>query len=177
MDDYLSKPVELDDLSDVLERWIAPESQHSRRPAERETETAPPASPPTSHNGQVAQNPSDDTPLNLQRLHNLSRGKIALQKRLLQAFLDAADSDIDALGQAMESGNLEELGKLAHRLKGSAGNVGAETFSAIASQLEQWASHTHPQSTDSPDKAQGYFQELQHQLERLQAFVQTQLQS
>jgi len=125
MDDYISKPVDIEDLVALLERWTG------------RTETETPDDK-ASQNGHCPDTESD-FPLDLQRLHKISRGKVQLQHRLIAAFLDASDTDVDDLAVAIDNNDLEAVRDRAHRLKGAAANVGARSLSQRAAELEALA--------------------------------------
>jgi HPt (histidine-containing phosphotransfer) domain-containing protein len=69
----------------------------------------------------------------------VSRGKIAVQQRLVQIFLETAPKDLAALETAISALDTSQVKYHAHRLKGSAANVGVPKMSAIAFQLEEMA--------------------------------------
>jgi HPt (histidine-containing phosphotransfer) domain-containing protein len=55
---------------------------------------------------------------------------------VLQMFLHEVPPRIDRLRNAWASGNIEELYRSAHSLKGSAGNVGAQRLYEVCKQLD-----------------------------------------
>ena len=54
-------------------------------------------------------------------------------------YIDALDAKIDEMKAAWDSGNLDELARLAHWLKGSGGTAGFGVFEAPATRLESQA--------------------------------------
>lgn len=58
---------------------------------------------------------------------------------ILDEFALHINEQIDALEVSLESRDLAECGRLAHTLKGSAGNVGAIALSRTAANIEQYA--------------------------------------
>ena len=78
-------------------------------------------------------------PLDLERLTRVSRGKTSLQKRLLQAFVEATEEDLRTLKVALDEQDGDRLAEIAHRLKGAAANVGATFMSDHSADLEQAA--------------------------------------
>lgn len=58
---------------------------------------------------------------------------------IIVSFADKLGSQIDAMDQHLAAGDLDELAKLAHWLKGSAGSVGFSGFTEPAATLEQAA--------------------------------------
>ncbi len=119
MDDYLAKPVRLEELQAVLAR-ISP--RLLPRP------TAEPA------NGHAAVAPFDKS-MALQRLG----GDESLYQELVVMFHRDTPSLLAEIQSAMEIRDAETLRRLAHSLKGSAAYVGAQEMSAAAYQLERLA--------------------------------------
>lgn len=64
-----------------------------------------------------------------------SGGKELVQK-ILHAFLESADENINQLKQAILKGDAESLRRSAHMLKSSSANIGAESLAGIFKQLE-----------------------------------------
>jgi HPt (histidine-containing phosphotransfer) domain-containing protein len=56
---------------------------------------------------------------------------------VLQMFLDEVPPRIDRLRNAMTAGNIEEVYRTAHSLKGSAGNIGAERLYGVCKQIDE----------------------------------------
>jgi HPt (histidine-containing phosphotransfer) domain-containing protein len=110
MDDYLSKPVQLDTLLKVLERWL---------PAE--------ASPP----------PAALDPAAIEGLRTLARASTpGLFVQIMEAFrLDAATYLI-ALRDAAARDDRVGLGRTAHALKGASLNVGATATAEMCRRIE-----------------------------------------
>lgn len=127
MNDHIAKPLDVRQLFDTLQRWIQkPLSTTGDAASEEVPDTSLPA--------------IDGLQLDvaLQRLG----GNTALLRKLLQRFCDSQQSlerDIhDALGRSQG----EDAVRLAHTLKGLAGNIGATELSRLAAQLEAALRHT-----------------------------------
>jgi HPt (histidine-containing phosphotransfer) domain-containing protein len=76
----------------------------------------------------------------LARLRELSRpGEPNILCELIDIFLAETPRQIDALRQAIKEGNAAVLWRVAHTLKGSSGNLGADHLSAACSELEKLA--------------------------------------
>ncbi len=57
---------------------------------------------------------------------------------VLQLFLEEVPPRMDRLRNACAAGNIEEVHRAAHSLKGSAGNIGAQRLSASAGSSTRW---------------------------------------
>lgn len=164
MDDYLSKPLEQDDLARVIQHWI-----WDKREGETSNEQ-PQAIYPTQYPSHFPQQEiaSDEAapPIDLERLKRVSRGKVEIQQRLLQIFMEITPKDLTALESAISDRNVAQVAYYAHRLKGSAANIGADKMSQIARELEEIARQQNLVN------AQALLTALRQSMERVQAFVQ-----
>ncbi|HET7479180.1 MAG TPA: PAS domain S-box protein [Rubrobacteraceae bacterium] len=126
MDDYVSKPVNLKKLDEVLERWIRQDSSDSLLTATI-----------TSSNGDASKTEETDATLDAAVIENLRElGGLDLLKELVDLFLDDAPVRISTLRKASREGNAEEFERTAHTLKGSCGNMGAVRMSEVSARLE-----------------------------------------
>jgi len=120
MDDYVAKPLRSDELTDALARAV---------------ETHPTPDPPGSTTTEDAMDAV--IPMDLTHLRELVGGDEEVMGEILDLFMEDAPRQIAALGEAITQGNWEEAGRLAHTLKGSASNVGAEPLRHAAWSLEK----------------------------------------
>ena len=66
-------------------------------------------------------------------------GNLELADRVLRRFRDGIDDTLTQLQVLAEADDLAALARRAHRLKGEAGNVGAERISLYAAEVEELA--------------------------------------
>ena len=127
MNDFLAKPVEPEALCQMLMKW---------RPGAK---TGPaglqpvPAMAAAGADGGVA----DD--LDVERGLRIVRGKWPTYLRLLGIFVDTQGGVAERLTACLAAGDIAEIARLAHALKGSAGNVGAIRVSSLADAVCQAA--------------------------------------
>ena len=129
MDDYISKPVKLEDLGAKIAHW---ESVSREGEAGCAAALAPgrlePGGPPAI------------APERLQTLRELDvDGDAGFFLSLLDTFLQSARADIEAIQEALERGAFGKLRDKAHSLKGSSRNIGAEGIGEICQELEALA--------------------------------------
>ena len=120
MDGYLAKPVESERLRAVIERWLPAEDQ-----------------PPEPIDGAAGTAGVDDAILDRAVLASWSGGDAAFERDVIDTFsdeLEKSERDIDA---AMRAGDLARVARAAHRLKGSALQIGAQRAGAAALALEE----------------------------------------
>jgi signal transduction histidine kinase/CheY-like chemotaxis protein/HPt (histidine-containing phosphotransfer) domain-containing protein len=145
MDDYLAKPLKLSDLQDVIGKWAESQPEPGLAPRDRETVVM-----------------DEVSPVNRAHLLEMVDGDETVVEEILQYFLQDTPRQISALGEAITCGNIEEVHRLAHTLKGSSGNVGAETLRAKAWSLEHAV---------SLDDAVTLLAECQQELAKLTAYL------
>jgi histidine phosphotransfer protein HptB len=108
-----------------------------------------------------------NTPINLQYLSQISDGDLGFELELLNLFIEDANMHIDAAEAAIEKQDFRALEREAHHLKGSSGNVGAQSMQTLAYELEQQS------LKNSFEGVTEKIQELKSYLIEVEAFVAT----
>ena len=116
MDDYLSKPVVMPRLEALLDRWAG---SRTRAPGHS---AGPPHAVPM------------DPALDLERLELLRSLGSGVLEATADAFRRESDAGLASLRRARAEGN--DLHRAAHKLKGSAGNIGALRAAELCRELE-----------------------------------------
>ncbi|MDY6804044.1 MAG: PAS domain S-box protein [Cyanobacteriota bacterium] len=125
MDDYLSKPVSMEDLEAALARWSG--EFVAREDAEKTDKiTAVPVE-------------GGESPLDSDRLLRLCGGDGELREELLQAFVEDAARDIAAAKEAIASGDAAAVSEKARGLKGSSCYLAVRRMPEVAERLEKQA--------------------------------------
>jgi two-component system sensor histidine kinase/response regulator len=123
MNDYLAKPVSLEQLGAVIRLWASKSST------------------PTPPEQNVME--GDDTHvLDRERVSSflaISRTQEGFLEGLVQTFREDVPSRLDALRAAASTGDATDLALAAHALKSSSGSVGAKRMYAVAASIEQAA--------------------------------------
>jgi CheY-like chemotaxis protein/HPt (histidine-containing phosphotransfer) domain-containing protein len=132
MDDYVTKPIDAEVLRNVVEKWAA-EILNAERTAARPAVTKAVSVPQASVPSAPLPGPA---PADLSRLQSLAEGDKAIVERLANMFLDDAGQHGKLLREAVEKGDAKRIESEAHRIKGGAGQVGAETLQGLAAELE-----------------------------------------
>ena len=131
MNDFLTKPIDPEQLLATLGRWITPA----------------PAVPPVGE-GHVAADTHTHTHiepdtqaaipgLDIATGLRLAGGKISLYRKLLGYFVTTQQDVIARIEAAFESNDHPTILRLVHTLKGVSAQVGAETVRSLAEQLER----------------------------------------
>jgi CheY-like chemotaxis protein len=123
MNDQVAKPIDLDELFDVLGKWIVP--ARPADPAGGESVTVGGDDLPTL--------PGVDTATGLARLG----GNRALYRRLLTSFRRKQAGAVGEIRDARDAGDLETATRLAHTLKGVAANLAIEHVHREAKIVEE----------------------------------------
>ncbi len=120
MDDYIVKPLDPRDVARVLEKW-----GHNRETAIPSTETA----------GDSA---SGESPVDFEKISKIYRGDQEAIHEMLEIFEECMEENMDLLYQAVNFQETEEdLRFYAHRIKGSAGEIGAYRLSQLSQTMEE----------------------------------------
>ena len=120
MDGYLSKPVRLEDLKAMLERWLPLAAEPLPTPE-------PASVPPASVAG----------PVDVGVLKSLVGDDPAVIQEFLADFRISAAKVAVALRAAYRDGQAAQAGSLAHKLKSSARSVGALALGELCAEMER----------------------------------------
>ncbi len=136
MDDYLAKPIRVEDIEAVLAKWIHPEpladaagtgpeeASFAKEAADSRQEIEPtPAVPAFDQDKAMTQ----------------LAGDWSLFWTIADLFVEGLPEVEARLEEAAARSNIEGLKQAAHFLKGGASNVGAESTRALAAKLEEQA--------------------------------------
>jgi PAS domain S-box-containing protein len=124
MNDHLSKPVDPDDLFDMLVKWIVPKSR---------TTTQRLITQPSIKKDEL---PKDLPGINIESGLRKIGGSHILFKKLLKEFHQDYQDATNALTTSLADNNRETAQRLVHTLKGVAGSIGADPLYKAASELE-----------------------------------------
>ena len=135
MQDFIAKPIEPDAMWQALVRWVAPRADAAQAPtppapAAADAPSTPTSPPATLDLPEIA---GLDTAAGLRRV----LGKVALYRQLLTKFAAGQADAPRAIAQALQDGDPATAERLAHTLKGVAGNLGATALQAQAAVLEE----------------------------------------
>ena len=129
MNDYVSKPINPRNLFTTILKWAKQEAGTENR----NTEAPSQIDTGTKAEADFARRmPGVDLQEGLGRVN----GNARLYQKLLKDFVQNYTSDTDGIKQAIAAHNMEQAGRLAHTLKGVAGNLSANEISRIAELLE-----------------------------------------
>ena len=147
---YLTKPVDIDALVQTMAKLLGGErieaGSRDRSTATEEVQQATVASSPAVARGEPISS------------------RLAGQRRLrptIGKFVGRMRERFNEIGHALQRQDHEEIAKFAHWLKGSAGTVGYDAFTALAAELEKAAKAGEAQRVEAT------FQELRSMADRV----------
>ena len=156
MNDFVSKPIDPRELWRILDRWV-PDTGPAL-PDMAQTAPAPAHDAPSP-----AALPSSDLIDPAALLHNTG-GDVTLALSILRGFAQRNPDFLPACRTALAAGNLTELERAAHTMKGVAANIGAPLLSAAAGALE-----TATRAGAAQDELSALLDALSRPLDRLLA--------
>lgn len=127
MDDYISKPVQIQELQQAILRWGA---------AHIETKTSLDTPPDTKTHRNNGSSPLLDW-ATIQELEAMEEFDPGLCAEMMEMYLEDSVRLVTAIEQSIQKKDAHMLGKEAHGLKGVAISIGAVAVSEIALELEQ----------------------------------------
>ena len=147
MDDYLAKPYSGEQLFAALARWLAAPKAEPPTTAPVQDAAAAPAQAIVAEAAAPAQaisaEAADGEPINMAALDRIRAIVPAngdgLLRRVVETYLKNADPQVERLARALMNGQASELAGLAHALKSSSFNVGAERLGGLLRDIEQMA--------------------------------------
>ncbi len=133
MDDYATKPIKLELVAELLEKWASQQRREgegtgAKNQAELplggdEDEPAPEPVEQPARDAEPQTSPLDEETYGM--LREMGREDPAFLQELLDTFLMDSGGFILSLEEQVESGDAEALRETAHSMKGSSGNLGA----------------------------------------------------
>jgi two-component system sensor histidine kinase/response regulator len=148
MNDHLGKPIEPKELWHKLCQWIPPQSLapspatvNQEQPDDRDKPAVP---------TETLTIPKDIAGLNTEEGLRRVLGKESFYLKMLHKFVASQQTFRSEITQALEEDNYALAERLAHTLKGVAGNIGAQTVQKEAALLEKSLKERLPQETLQP---------------------------
>ena len=156
MNDYVTKPVRLEDLRTIVTKWLRPRTSTDLSECASTDETRKCLAPGVSLSA---------VPINLQQaMANLSGDRVLFDE-VLTVFLDSIPGLLGELREVCTKLDLNRLHAIAHSLKGSASSICAEPTRLLAARLEELGAQ------DTVLSASSLLSELEQQLDQLRTFA------
>jgi CheY-like chemotaxis protein/HPt (histidine-containing phosphotransfer) domain-containing protein len=131
MNDYLSKPVQKQELAAMLNQWLP--SEDCRRPQSKASASTP------LESAAEPQTPVYDRAGFLERM----MGDEEMVQAVVEVFLDDIPKQIESLKRSLEASDAQTALRAAHSIKGAAANVGGEALRELAAEIEKACHEGH----------------------------------
>ncbi len=131
MNDYIAKPIVLERLIEVLEKWLPEKIQIEKESVTISKKTSPDVEHPTSVSSDIL--PTFDYKSFMKRVMDDKE----LARTVLDSFLEDIPKQIKILKDYMSESRVSEAERQAHSIKGASANVGAEQLREVAFQVEK----------------------------------------
>ncbi|MBE9093967.1 PAS domain S-box protein [Tychonema sp. LEGE 07203] len=124
MDDYISKPISIDNLKSVLENWSVKLKIESPK-----------------FQGEELQNSAPDleSAVDMARLHEIAGADLDFEREILQAFVADTGTYLEEAKGAISAGDVETLARRAHQIKGVSATAAVRLMPDLAAELERLA--------------------------------------
>jgi CheY-like chemotaxis protein len=161
MDDYIAKPIRLEDMRAIVEKWGPRASQPATpSPAKTDVDEAAPDSPESA---------GEETPVDMDRLLEFTDGSAENLMELATLFLDQTAEQLIQLGSAIKAGAPAEVKRLAHSCAGASATCGMRRLAPMLRELERQG-HEGKLTT-----AEQVCREAGQEFERIRSFLGTYL--
>ncbi|MDR1874755.1 MAG: response regulator [Synergistaceae bacterium] len=132
MNDFLAKPIDLQKLNSILQKWLPQEKQLSREGMDSDTSATSTKTSPVDFFGLL------DVPgLSVEEGLNNSGGSVAAYLDILAVFCMDANEKVQQIEQCVEQGDLGLYMTLVHALKSASRSIGAMEFGDFAARMEE----------------------------------------
>jgi CheY-like chemotaxis protein len=132
MNDFLSKPVNPDELNKMLKKWLPPDMISENAVSAKELKPQPAGQVPVYHDRKKKHSLPLDNSAGLAN----AAGNNSLYQQLLADFIPKHGGDMLELKGALERGDFKRAHLLAHTLKSTSALIGAKRLSAAAREAE-----------------------------------------
>ncbi len=120
MDDYISKPVQSNVLSQTMKKYLLNFFRDESAPVKKESSTK-----------------KEGAPVDLSRLKDIFGDNLTVIQELVGIYITDTKQHIEKLKPEVDSKNAEFIRKKAHSIKGASANIGAVRLQKLAANLEQ----------------------------------------
>jgi CheY-like chemotaxis protein len=136
MDDYVAKPVRLEEVRTIVERW-APAAGKIEATATTATGTeATPATNPPPQASPTAP-PPEDAPVDMERMLDFTNGDPNSLRELVTLYIDQTATQVEQIAAAVQAGAAGEVRRLAHSCAGASATCGMRRMVPILRELER----------------------------------------
>lgn len=187
MDDYISKPVNIEDMKEILGQWLKFESSgEDEFPEIKSMPTAPKGavviSSPVQAKPESIDAPLPDiseklpldldsflneSPVNLEHLHSFTGGDPSADKELIDVFIEQSDKNVETLKKNVADGENIIWAETAHMLKGGAGAIGANGLASLCAVAQKMFDSTRSDRLKMLEDIEKEYQTVKNHLKKI----------
>ncbi len=124
MDDYISKPILIENLKSILQNWsVQLKIEVPKFPGEEPKNSAPDLA----------------SVVDMARLHEIAGADLEFEREILEAFVVDTGSYLEAAKEAIASGDVETLARRVHQIKGVSATAAVRLMPEMADRLQSLA--------------------------------------
>jgi CheY-like chemotaxis protein/HPt (histidine-containing phosphotransfer) domain-containing protein len=136
MDDYVAKPVRLEDMRSIVERWASAAAKtEAAATTATGTQATPAANPPPP--ACPTSVPSEEAPVEMERLLDFTNGDPDSLRELVTLYLDQTAAQVEQIAAAVQAGAPQEVRRLAHSCAGASATCGVRRLVPLLRELER----------------------------------------
>lgn len=139
MDDFVTKPINIDDLYAALSRWVKSSANNIKSDVIKPQTVSEVLSEVICDETGVL-----DIKVALKKVANNQQ----LMKKLLKEFVNDYQNSAEEVSKLLSYGKKDDAARIAHTIKGLAGTISAEKLRAISTQLETSIKNNHSDLQD-----------------------------
>ncbi len=151
MDDYLSKPVLIQDLSNMIDKWMTLKIKDDQK-SENNSDFLIPT-------------PANNQPIDLEYVNQLFGGDEQIARKILRSFMETTHKYLTTARADFATHNILNMLKQIHNIKGSSGTFSAKSLSEIAREIEIQSLNNHW------DKVEELLENLTDEFNKLTEFI------
>ncbi|MBR7799670.1 PAS domain-containing hybrid sensor histidine kinase/response regulator [Undibacterium fentianense] len=163
MDDYLSKPLRLHELKDMMEKWLP------AIPTDKDAESQASGVTTNMKENTVAAHVTILESFNSTTLIDLVGDNPSLHQRLLRKYLEKGHNEIAAIMQACKAQDIAAIANLAHTLKSASRSVGALQLGDLCQRIEHCS--RQQQAEEAIQLCEQLTEIYEHAVHRIQAHL------
>jgi HPt (histidine-containing phosphotransfer) domain-containing protein len=134
MDDYIAKPVRLEDVRAIIERWA---TRAAGTESKLVTGNGGSTEPGQTSVGKRQQTVRDEPPVDMERLHEFTDGSADSLRELVMLYLGQTSEQLDQLEAAVAASAPSEVRRIAHSCAGASATCGMSRLVPLLRELER----------------------------------------
>jgi two-component system sensor histidine kinase BarA len=162
MNDYLTKPIGLEQIEETLLKWTQSRSQIKRKTVASHTDSV---ISPSDHQSKQSPTSTVDAAIDWKLSIKMAGGKEELAKDMIQMLIQHIPQARDEINTAKMANSLDELLRVVHKFHGATCYVGVPRLTRCAKNYE-----THLKTHGLKQDVENLHQQLMAEMERVERF-------